>query len=58
MFKKEKHHRHVDDSEVWKQKSLLSAKRRKEFARYMYIIMWIAVILVVGACVWAYFFDR
>lgn len=49
---------HLDESEIWKRKTLTSAENRKKFANLMNMIMWLAALLVVLACVYAYFFDK
>ena len=49
--------RPVDDSEVWKQKTLTSAANRKRFSKFMSAFMWIVAILVILACVYAYMID-
>lgn len=52
------HHEHIDSSEEWKRKSLTSAKNRKKFARWANVALLILALIVIAACVWAYFFDR
>lgn len=57
--RKHHHHReHIDDSEVWKRKSLTSAKNREKFARWTNVVLVVMALIVLAACVYAYFIDR
>jgi len=56
--KKHHHRKHIDDSEIWKHKTLASAENRKKFARWTTVLMCVVAGLIVAACVLAYFFDR
>lgn len=60
MNKQERRHgqEHVDESEVWKRKTLNSAANRRKMAKIMNVIMWAAAAAVIAACVLAYFVDK
>ena len=50
--------KHVDDSEVFKMKTLSSAKKRKQMGKIMTWIGIAAAIVVLAFCVFAYCFDK
>jgi len=50
-------HEHVDESEVWKRKTLASAENRRKFARFMNVLLLVLAALVLAACFYAYFVD-
>lgn len=56
--KRHHHKKHVDESEIWKQKTLTSAENRKKFARWTNILLGIVACLIIAACAFAYFVDR
>lgn len=47
----------VDESEVWKRKNLMSVDNIRKMENAVYIFMLIVSVLVVAACIYAYFFD-
>lgn len=53
------HHHHKehtpDASEIFKNNSLLSIKRRKIIGKYLFIVLFLFAIAVIGACVLATF---
>lgn len=51
-------HEHVDESELWKRKTLTSAENRRRFAKFMNLLLIVVATLVVAACVFAYFIDE
>lgn len=51
------HKEHIDSSEEWKQHSLMAAANRKKMAKLMNLLLWGIALIVVGACVFAYFLD-
>lgn len=60
MSKNEKRHghRHVDESEKFKRRSLMVRKNRKKMSKILYSLMLLMLILLVAACVFAYFIDN
>lgn len=48
----------TDESEVFKHKSFMAAKNRKKFAQILQWVLYVLVILIAAACIFAYFFDR
>lgn len=48
---------HVDESEVWKRKTLASAANRRKFAKFAAVLMWVLAALVLAVCFYAYFID-
>lgn len=47
----------VDESEVWKQKNLMSVDNIRKMEKVVYLFMLVASVFVVVACIYAYFFD-
>lgn len=60
MSKDEKRHghKHVDESEKFKRKSLMVRKNRKKMSRILYLLMLLMLALLVAACIFAYFIDN
>lgn len=51
------HKKHVDSAEEWKQRTLMAAANRRKFGKLMNVLLWVVALIVVGACVFAYFLD-
>ena len=50
--KRKSHHHTPDESEIFKNNSLLSIKRRKQISKILFVVLTIIAILVIGACLW------
>lgn len=50
-------HRHVDESEKFKRRSLMVRKNRKRMSKMLYVLMLAFTAIVIAACVFAYFVD-
>ena len=55
---KHKYYEAVDESEIFKQKNLASAKNRKKFAKITRWTMYVFAALTIAACAFAYFIDK
>lgn len=51
------HHHHVDSSERFKNKILMTAKRRKIIEKYLFRFMCLLATIVVLTCLYVYFFN-
>lgn len=52
------HHRHMDESEIFKNKNLQAKQRRRFLKKFMLITLTLLAILVMLAVFYAYFIDR
>ena len=55
---KHKDYEMIDESEIFKQKNLASAKNRKKFAKITRWTMYVLAALTIAACAFAYFIDK
>lgn len=45
------HEQHCDTSEIFKQKSLLSIKRRRQIGRVLFVVLSIVALAIIFACI-------
>lgn len=56
---KKKHgHKHMDESEIFKQRSLMAKENRKKMAKLLNLLMVLLAIVIIIACFFAYFVDK
>lgn len=53
-----RHHRHLDESEIFKNKNLEAKRRRQYLKKFMLITLTLLAISVMFAVFYAYFIDR
>jgi len=54
---KHKHHHHEDSSEKFKNRTLMTAKRRKLIEKYLFRFTCVLALIVVLTCLFVYFFN-
>lgn len=54
---KKQNYDHTDESEVFKEKSLMAAKNRKKMSKIMFAVMCLLAAIIVAACLLSYFFN-